>query len=458
MKPSYQLTKHPLGSIREFWAMSWPLMIGLMSSTLMMFADRLFLSRFDPMALNAAASGGIAYYMFLVMPMGVAAISEVLVGRLHGENSCARAGSSVWQFIHMALLSLPVFLLISWAAPGLIFFGSGNTEYETAYFSTLMLFGPAQLIQISLAGFFIAIGSVRIVTITALIGNAINIILDWLLIFGAGSIPALGVEGASLATGIAQSCQVLLLLLVFLSSGYRKEYGTASIGISRGVMKEGLSIGMPSGLGHLMEVICHFLFFRMIMSVSQEQMSLVAMVQSFYVLSSFIIEAESKAAGAIASNLLGGKAYSYLGKVLKSAFSLHTLFSSGLMLIAILFPGALLKLFLAEENVASFTRSGFDASFTTALFYMSLFFLLDGLSWILIGFIQAAGDTRYIFYVSASVHWIAYILPTAWLIYLGKGGADVAWMIIASMSFFTFSLYFIRYWRGSYLKAYQASV
>lgn len=457
MRPAYQLTKHPLGSIREFWAMSWPLMIGLMSSTLMMFADRLFLSRFDPMALNAAASGGIAYYMFLVMPMGVAAISEVLVGRLHGENSCSRAGRSVWQFINMALLSFPVFLLIAKGAPGLIFYGTGNTDYETAYFGTLMLFGPVQLIQIALAGFFIAIGNVRIVTVTALIGNAINIVLDWVLIFGTGSIPALGVEGASLATGVAQTFQVLLLLAVFLSPGHRRKYETDSIGISLQVMKEGLSIGMPSGLGHLMEVVCHFLFFRMIMSVSQEQMSLVAMVQSFYVLSSFIIEAESKAAGAIVSNLLGGKAYDYLGKVLKAAFSQHILFSIVMMGIAFLFPGALLNLFLAEENLSSFVEHGFNASFMTALFYMSLFFLLDGLSWILIGFIQAAGDTRYIFYVSASVHWIAYILPTAWLIYLGKGGADVAWMIIAWMSFFTFALYFIRYFRGSYLKAYQAS-
>lgn len=284
MKPAYQLTKHPVGSIREFWALSWPLMIGMMSSTLMMFADRLFLSRFDPMALNAAASGGIAYYMFLVMPMGVAAISEVLVGRLHGENSCDRSGRSVWQFILMAFLSFPVFVLIAKGAPGLIFYGTGNTDFETAYFGTLMLFGPVQLIQIALAGFFIAIGNVRIVTVSALIGNAINIVLDWFLIFGAGSLPALGVEGASLATGIAQSCQLLLLLIVFLSPAYRKEYGTAWIKFDWKVMKEGLSIGMPSGLGHLMEVICHFLFFRMIMSVSQEQMSLVAMVQSFYVL------------------------------------------------------------------------------------------------------------------------------------------------------------------------------
>lgn len=354
MNAAYQLTKHPVGSLREFWAMSWPLMIGLMSSTLMMFADRLFLARFDPMALNAAASGGIAYYMFLVMPMGVAAISEVLVGRLHGENSFTKTGSSAWQFIFLFIMTAPLFFLIAKWAPGLIFYRSGNTEFETAYFGILMLFGPVQLIQIALAGFFIAIGNVRIVTISALIGNAINIVLDGLLIFGAGPFPELGVEGASLATGIAQVAQALILFSVFLNRAHRKEFGTSACGIDWKVMREGLGIGMPSGMGHLMEVICHFLFFRMVMSVSQEQMSLVAMVQSFYVLSSFIIEAESKAAGAIVANILGGRVYSFLSDVLRSAFLQHTFFSIVLMGIALMMPNTLLNLFLSEEGRSSF--------------------------------------------------------------------------------------------------------
>ena len=43
-------------------------MLAMISSSLMIFVDRLFLSRFDPIALNAAATGGIAYYIFLVLP------------------------------------------------------------------------------------------------------------------------------------------------------------------------------------------------------------------------------------------------------------------------------------------------------------------------------------------------------------------------------------------------------
>ena len=99
MTLSYQLTSYPIGSKREFRAMSWPLMVAMISSTLMMFVDRLFLSRFDPIALNAAVSGRMAYYIFLVLSMAISTMSKVLVGRLHGENRNGEVGSAVWQMV-----------------------------------------------------------------------------------------------------------------------------------------------------------------------------------------------------------------------------------------------------------------------------------------------------------------------------------------------------------------------
>ncbi|MFI5344431.1 MAG: hypothetical protein ACHQUC_09450, partial [Chlamydiales bacterium] len=63
MQKTYELTAHPCGSKREFWTMTWPLMVGLLSSTIMMFVDRLFLAKWSPLGLNAAVSGGMAYYM-----------------------------------------------------------------------------------------------------------------------------------------------------------------------------------------------------------------------------------------------------------------------------------------------------------------------------------------------------------------------------------------------------------
>jgi MATE family multidrug resistance protein len=455
MTLSYQLTKHPIGTKREFWALTWPLMIGLISSTLMMFVDRLFLAWFDPLALNAAASGGMAYYIFLVIPIGVVAIAEVLVGRLHGEGKLEEIGSAAWQMIWFACLMLPIFCFIGWGLPGFLFAGTGNEVYETEYFQTLMYFAVFQCSVVALSGFFIGVGNVSIVTIAALIGNVVNIGLDYVMIFGWGPFPEWGVTGAAIATGISQVAQVLFLFAIFWNSKNRKCFRTQRFQYNKSYFFEGLWIGLPSGLGRCMEVIAHFLFFRIIMSVGAEQMMIVTMVQSFYILFSFVIEAESKGASAIAANLLGANVLGSLGRVLKSSFILHIFYFALFAGSLCLFPDFFLRIFASSENAQLLADPKVIHTFFVCMLLMSLFFLVDGFGWILGGVLTAAGDTRYVLWVSLAVNWFAYLLPTFWLIGVNKGGPEIAWLIIVMATSLTVISYYFRYRSGTWLKQYH---
>lgn len=452
MQKTYQLTQHPSGSKREFWALTWPLMIGLLSSTCMLFADRLLLARWNPLALNAAVTGGMAYYLFLVIPLGIVEIAEVLVGRLHGEERHREIGSAVWQMVWLSVALLPLALLIAWFMPQILFNGSGNESFETAYFRTLMIGCTAtQCATISLSGFFIGIGNVKIVTFSAILGNCLNIALDYWMIFGGGPMPELGVTGAAFATIISQLAQMALLLILFLSSYNRKKYGTGILRIHRPFLYEGLKIGAPSGAGRSIEVLAHFLFFRIVLSVGPEQMVLVAIAQSIYILSSFIIDAQCKGASAIVANLLGAEQQAPLSKVLRSGFTLH--FGYFLLLFGIVwaFPEQIFGLFSAQESGAIKMTPALIAIFERTLIGVSLFFLFDGFGWILIGFLTAAKDTRYVFWVSLLVNCFAYLLPTLWFVGMQKGGADVAWAIIVFVTLLTLCLYLWRYFSGKWL-------
>src|SRR3990167_920891 len=247
MTEAYQLTKYPVGTKREFWALTWPLMLGMISTTLMMFVDRLFLARFDPHALNASASAGMAYLVFLVIPIAIVSVSEVLVGRLHGRGRFTEIGSAAWQMVWFGLMVTPIFWLIAIYGPVCLFCGTGNEVNETDFFRTLMLFAPSQCFMIAIAGFFIGIGHVQVVTVTAILGNVLNIILDIILIFGMGGIPAMGVIRASLATGVAQVAQFGFLLILFLRQRNRHIYHTHKYKVNRRYLMKGLRIGVPLG-------------------------------------------------------------------------------------------------------------------------------------------------------------------------------------------------------------------
>lgn len=453
METTYKLTTHPVGSKREFWALTWPLMIGLFATSFMFFVDRLFLAKFDPLALNASASGGMAYWMFLVVPMGISAIAEVLAGRLHGEGKFSEVGKATMQMVWFGLLLAPVFLLIAWTLPPLLFSGTGNEVLETSYFQSLTYFAPMHCVTIALSGFFIGIGKVRIVTAAALIGNFVNIVLDYVMIFGYGPIPSMGVSGAAIATGISQVVQAIVLGFIFWNATYRTQFGTRDIGFDKEYFLAGLKIGAPAGFGRFIETLAHFLFLRIVLTVGADQMVIVTMIQSLYILLIFIVEAESKGAGAIVSNLLGAKQFAPLNKVLTSSFTLHALYFAIITGFSLFFHRELFDLFKSDE--ALFTQASYQITFLKALAAMCVFFLLDGFVWILMGYLTASGDTKYLFMVSLIIHWVAYIIPTYWFVGVMRGDAADAWTVIACMNVINLIVYLQRYLSGKWLKPFH---
>jgi MATE family multidrug resistance protein len=450
-----QLTRHPVGSLREVWAMSWPLMISLLSTSFMMFVDRLMLSKHSSAELNALVTGGLAYYIFLLLPMCICEISEVLVGRLHGEGSVQKIGRAVWQMVLFAFILTPLFGIIAVFAPDIVFYKSDNISNETIYFKTLMNFGPFVCASLAFSGFFIGTGKMRFIVYAMLLANIFNLILGYLLIFGYKNIPSLGIYGAALATGISQIFQMALFILFFLKKQNRATYGSSHIGFPLQYMKEGIRIGLPAGLGKVVEVLAHFFFFRIVMMAGAMHMTLVVLVGSFYIGASFISEAQSKGVSSIIANLLGAEKRNCVHKVLRSAFKLEVIFFILFSLFLFFFSQAFLRFFLPTDCLHYLQDQAFLDLFHQCILYLSLFFLFDGLGWILVGCLTAAGDTKFVFYVSTLLNWLGYTLPTYILINLFQKGANTAWAVIAVYSVIGFLLYYWRFRSGRWLKNYR---
>ena len=117
-----------------------------------------------------------------------------------------------------------------------------------------------------------------------------------------------------------------------------------------------------------------------------------------------------------------------------------------------LFLDTLLGMFFSSGGAGWLENPVLYNMATQAIFWMCLFYLFDGYCWILIGHLTASGDTKFIFYVSSFVNWVAYVLPVFLLVGIGGRGADAAWMVIALYSIANFGIYFWRYKSGRWLK------
>jgi len=440
------------GSIRQVWSLTWPLMIGLVSSGLMIFFDRLILARFSATSLNAGATAGTASYLFLIIPFSLVAMSEVFTGRLQGEGEQRRIGNAVWQMIWVSLFSLPFFAASSFLAAPLLFSYSDFTDQERLYFQNLLLFAPFSCSTVALSGFFIGLGKPRSVTLSMILGNVLNIVLAILFTFGYGPIPQMGIKGAAYATGLSQVFQTTLLFFLFLKKENRDRYGTSQYAMQWTLIKEGIRVGLPTGLGHVMEVAAYVLFFQVIAAHQSSSLTIVAILQSIFILTSFLTEALSKSTTALIANFIGQRLpKNVYDKTLRSAGILHVLISASFALLFLSFPSFFLEFFLGEGSRAILVDPGLQESFLYASFWMCLFFMVDGLNWILTGALVAAFDTKWIFYVNTGVNWFVFAIPACLSISLFDKGPAFAWMNTFCAGIASFLLYFYRYSSGKWL-------
>lgn len=438
MRPSYQLTDHPVGSMREIWAVSWPLMLSLSSTSLMNFADRLYLTHFSLAAMNAVACASAFCFVMIAFPLTICEITGVFVGRLHGKNESSEIGKPIWQMLWLVLLSWPLFMCMSRLVAPLLFSAESD---EAIYFVTSLDFGPFQLASFALMGFFLGTGKTKTITLSTVIANLLNLILAPIFIFGTAVTPALGVKGAAIATGISLGFQAFFLLSLLLRKKHREHYHTYPCGIKPSLIKEMLSLAVPAGVGRTAESVAHSLFFRIIAMAGAIELTSSTIAQSFYMLVVFCVYGISKATTAVVSNLVGANALSHIPKAISSAFKIHTIIF--LVLLAAAFAGA--DLFLAkalnEKDSYLLDMPEFVTTVKTTLFFMSLFFLLKGYSWIMVGHLTALGDTKFIMYVNGFTHWLGYILPIYVLVSYYEAGAITGWTIIALNAFIVAAIY-----------------
>lgn len=442
---SYQLTRHPLGSFLEMWTIAWPLILALLSTSLMMFADRLFLAQYSVEALTAAAHAGTAAYAIFVMPITIIGITEVFVGQYHADDQRYRMGEFTWQMIWLSIFLTPLFYLLGKYLPLLLFAGTGNEENETIYFRTIVYFGSLVTMIPALMGYFAGQGKVKIITIAAVLANLVNCGLDWLLIFGWNFIPELGIYGAAIGTVIASLFQILFFLCFFFRKEDRENNGTTHFGLNVSDFWRCIKIGFPAGIAHLSEMIGHLAFFRLMILADPYYMIIASMMQSFYLLTLFLVEGLSKAVTAISSNLIGASVFKPIGNVVLSACRLQCLFAILVLSVAIFLPERLLSLLLSSDDMYLLKDPLFFPLFKRTVFWVASFFLVDGLVWSFIGLLTAAGDTRFIMLVGVIVQWLCYFLPVYIAIrYLGLG-VDTAWMLIVISALLILIIYVIRY-------------
>ncbi len=410
MRNPGQLTRFKMGSLREILAISLPLMLSLASISIMVFWDRFFLSHLSQAAFSAASEGAMFFIIFEYSLISIAASAEVYVGRFYGAKKDQDVAKPCWAMFWLSLLSAIVLLPIGQWGGYYLFKGSCYPDLSDRFFRSLMYFAPFFGINMALASFWVGRGKTAFVTCVTVFVNLMNIALDPILIFGGFGIPAIGIEGAGIATGLSQVAQTAIYLAVFLNKENRTLFRTHLWKIDYENLIACVKLGWPLMVTICVQACAWSVIARM-MSLSGEESLLVwGVIHTAFMLFSFIGDAVGRAGTAIASNFIGAGKTEYIPKMIRSGIRLHITVFSGIFLLFLLFPDTSISIFIMNYDSLSpdLKRILFNAMCWNVLitFFEALLYLWSGI-------LMAMEDSRFLGLTGSILIWILAVIPAA---------------------------------------------
>ncbi len=208
---------------RAIFLLAVPMILELVMESTFAVVDIFFVGKLGPTAV--AAVGLTETYLFLLYSIagGLATAVTAIVARRIGEKNFDGAGLAAVQSVFIGMLASVPFALagIFYSKDLLLLMGADEQVIrEGQNYTIWMLGGNAVIILLFVInGIFRGAGDAAIAMRVLWVANGINILLDPLLIFGWGPLPAMGVEGAAIATNIGRATGVAVQLYFLLKGG-----------------------------------------------------------------------------------------------------------------------------------------------------------------------------------------------------------------------------------------------
>ncbi|MCC5942111.1 MAG: MATE family efflux transporter [Balneolaceae bacterium] len=258
-----------IGIRKAIFLLSVPMILELVMESTFAVVDIYFVGK---LGASAVATVGLTEtYLFLLysVAMGLAVAVTAIIARRVGEKKRREAGYTAVQAIFIGLLiSLPFAIAgIFYAQELLALMGADEWSIEYGYRYTQWMLGSNAVIVLLFVinAIYRGAGDAAIAMKVLWIANGINILLDPILIFGFGPIPAFGIEGAAIATTIGRGTGVAIQLWILFRGGKHIRISRSQIAWSSAIIRNIIKRSL-GGVGQMLVAMTSWIFLMRILA------------------------------------------------------------------------------------------------------------------------------------------------------------------------------------------------
>ncbi|MEC8677701.1 MAG: MATE family efflux transporter [Candidatus Margulisiibacteriota bacterium] len=184
-----------------------PVILGMLSTNILDIVDTAMVSQFGNKALAATGFASFLFFVSFSATIGISSAVQSITSRRLGENKLDQCGLS----LNAGILIISVYFFVTGSvlmvfAPSILGFFSNDPQVNRLSVDYYLWRLPGVLalgIGFCFRGFWNGIKSPNTYTIILVLTHVLNVLLNWLLIFGNLGFPSMGVKGAAIGSTLA---------------------------------------------------------------------------------------------------------------------------------------------------------------------------------------------------------------------------------------------------------------
>ncbi len=427
------------GSIgKAVFLLSLPMVLEMTMQSIFEVADIYFVGKLGADAIAAVGLTGTLIILVFAVGIGFSMGATALVARRIGEHRPDLAARVAAHAIGITvLLSLPFSLVGIFFAPELLqLMGASPDVVNVGTGYCQLLFGGNVTIMLLFVinAVFRGAGDASVAMKALFLANTLNIILDPILIFGLGPIPAFGIEGAAIATIIGRAIGVCFQLYILTRGSGRLSMTRAAMVMNPAIVRNLIKVSIPGIIQFLVSTASWILVVRLVTLFGDAAVAGYTVAVRIIIFTLLPSWGLSNAAATLVGQNLGAKQPQRATDSVRICSYYNVGFLAVVTLGLLVYAPVIISWFTTDPPVA---REGI-----ICLRYIACGYIAEGVGMVLMQAFNGAGDTRTPTWINGLALWV-FQLPAGYFLAVTMGlgtagiyiGAALAQFVLAALAY-----------------------
>ncbi|MCD6062907.1 MAG: hypothetical protein K0R82_818 [Flavipsychrobacter sp.] len=348
-------------SNKDIIRLALPISLALLIPQINFLTNTAFLGRLGETELGVNGIAGIFYLTLSMIGYGLSNGMQVQMARRAGEGDKHGLAKTLTNGVMLAtLLSLTMMVMSMWLAP--LIFGLSLHNSENVFLSVNFLYIrvwglPFLMITQLFNAFYISIHKSKYLIYDSIASTIMNVVLDYLLIFGEGGFPEMGLQGAAVASVIAEAfgCAVMFGLFYFNRLG-RSFPVMKYLRFDSELSQRTLKVSSPLIVQFLFSIGGWQVFFIFIEHLGERELAASQILRSVFGIVSIGTWAFAATCNSMVSNLIGQRKQSHVIPLIRKVVKLSFLYVVIISILLLGFSDAFLSLYRDDPALVAFAK------------------------------------------------------------------------------------------------------